>query len=223
MSPLIPSRFLFRFSIPVQEVSGIPRTAKKAGSEKLLNLPAGCTLPDFGEFDQKTTFGELRLAWNRTGLGFSVHVTGKKEPVRGKPESPWESDSLHLWIDTRNTQSIHRASRFCHHFVAVPTIGGKKKSSAVVQQLQIPRAREESTLADPEQLLGHSEETSGGYLLEAWLPAEALHGFDPDSNARLGFYYYLRDSELGEQYLSVNQEFPFATDPSLWWTLELNA
>lgn len=221
--PLIPPPFLFRFSIPVRELQKIPLTSKKAGAEFALNLPPDCSLPDFAEFEQRKPFGELRLAWNKNGLGFSVQVVGKKEAVRSKPENPWESDSLHLWIDTRNTQTIHRASRFCHHFVAVPPPGGKKKASADIRQLQIPRAREESALADPDQLLGRCEPTKDGYLLEVWLPAESLHGFDPDSNSKLGFYYYLRDSELGEQYLSVNQEFPFATDPSLWWTLDLKS
>jgi len=221
--PLIPPPFLFRFSIPVRELQQIPFTGKKAGSEFALSLPPDCSLPDFAEFEHRKPFGELRLAWNNNGLGFSIQVSGKKEAVRSKPENPWESDSLHVWIDTRNTQTIHRASRFCHHFVAIPTPGGKKKASAVVQQLQIPRSREESSLANPDQLLGRCEQTKDGYLLEVWLPAEYLHGFDPDSNSKLGFYYYLRDSELGEQYLSVNQEFPFATDPSLWWTLDLKS
>jgi len=221
MPPLLPSRFLFRFSVPIRLLSSIPHIPKSERSPKLLNLPEEYTLPDFAEFELLSSFGELRVAWNSKGLGFSLKVSGKKNPVQGKPDRPWESDGLHLWIDTRNTQSIHRASRFCHHFAAVPTFGTRGKTTAVVRQLQIPRAREESSLADSESLLGRSEELPGGYLLEAWLPAEALHGFDPDSYTRLGFYYFLRDSELGEQYLSVNQEFPFATDPSLWWTLEL--
>ena len=63
--------------------------------------------------------------------------------------------------------------------------------------------------------------TKTGYRLEGWLPASVLHGFDPESQSRLGFYYALRDSEFGEQFLSVGQDFPYAIDPSLWSTLEL--
>jgi hypothetical protein len=66
-------------------------------------------------------------------------------------------------------------------------------------------------------------ENSGGYRLEAWLPGDALTGFDPQANPLLGFYFYVRDAELGEQFLSVGHEFPFAHDPSLWSTLELTA
>ncbi len=60
-----------------------------------------------------------------------------------------------------------------------------------------------------------------GYVLEAFLPAEALHGYDPEQYPRLGFYYAIRDDELGEQVLSVGSEFPFWDDPTLWSVLEL--
>ena len=56
---------------------------------------------------------------------------------------------------------------------------------------------------------------------EAFLPAGVLHGFDPEQNRRLGFYYAVRDAELGEQVLSVGTDFPYWEDPSLWSVLEL--
>ena len=40
---------------------------------------------------------------------------------------------------------------------------------------------------------------TGGWRLEAFLPAAVLHGFDPEQNPRLGFCYAVRDAELGEQ------------------------
>src|SRR5438270_607721 len=65
--------------------------------------------------------------------------------------------------------------------------------------------------------------TKKGYVLEAFLPAAVLHGFDPEQNPRLGFYYAVRDAELGEQVLSVGADFPYWEDPSLWSVLELAA
>ena len=53
------------------------------------------------------------------------------------------------------------------------------------------------------------------------LPAEALNGFDPDTNRRLGFAYQVTDPDRGDQFLGVGREFPVAEDPSLWATLEL--
>ena len=52
-------------------------------------------------------------------------------------------------------------------------------------------------------------------------PAAALYGFDPQEHPRLGVYYVVRDQELGDQFLSVNWDFPFGDDPSLWAVLEL--
>ena len=64
---------------------------------------------------------------------------------------------------------------------------------------------------------------TGGWRLEAFLPAAALHGFDPEQHPRLGFCYAVRDAELGEQVLSVGPDFPYVEDPSLWSVLELIA
>jgi hypothetical protein len=134
---------------------------------------------------------------------------------------------LQIWIDTRNTQSIHRASRYCHYFCFLPSGGGSDGRAPFACQLPVPRAREDAPLTTPESIRIHSETTRDGYRLEAWLTREQLHGFEPEdlgdsaSNPLLGFYYYARDAELGEQYLTVGREFPFSSDPSLWATLEL--
>ncbi len=57
--------------------------------------------------------------------------------------------------------------------------------------------------------------------MELFFNAAALHGFDPETNRRLGLMILVSDPELGEQFLGVGREFPVETDPSLWATLEL--
>lgn len=212
-SPLLPPRFLFRYSFPIRFEKALPKSGKK-----LLALPVTCMLPDVGGIEGAKPFGELRIAWNKAGLGISVEVRGKKLPPQGNPRSPTTSDGLQIWIDTRNTQNIHRASRFCHHLCLLP-VGGNHGS--IVVPLAIARAREEVSLPDPDDFRIQAEVTRGGYLLEAWLPSGTLHGFDTEASPRLGFSYLLTDSELGEQCLSVGAEFPISHDPSLWATLEL--
>jgi hypothetical protein len=238
MSTIIPHPLLFRYSIPVRYVARLPKRGKS-----LLNLPDDCLLPNFGDLGGEQEFGRLRAAWNENGIGFSVEVCGKQKPVMCDVGRPEESDGLQVWIDTRNTQSIHRASRFCHHFCflpaarragdvsplvttgdvkpALPAGTGAANNNAIGIQLPIARAREEAPINRPEQIQVAAQVGKDGYRLEAWLAAEQLHGFDPEANPLLGFYYYLRDAELGEQFLSVGREFPFAHDPSLWSTLEL--
>lgn len=213
---LLPHRFLFRYSFPVRYTAKLPRAGKK-----LLGLDETHRLPETAALDGGTTLGDLRLAWNETGLGISLHVRGKKHPVTGDTGNLEQSDVLFVWIDTRNTQNIHRASRFCHQFCLMAAGNPEDDRAPHAFQSPIPRAREEAPLCKPEDLRVSTDAAKGGYLLEAWLPSKALHGFDPEAQPRLGFYYYLHDTELGDQYLTVGPEFPFAADPSLWGTLEL--
>lgn len=216
MNELIPPAFLFRLAIPVHKAPKVPRSGKVP-----LQLGADFALPALGELSQGNHFGDLRLAWNERGLGFRVEVTGKKLATRCDYAQLLNSDGLQLWIDTRSTQNIHRASRFCHHFCILPTGALRDRALPVARQLPIARAKEETPLADAKQILTYSELRDDGYVLEVWLPTEILHGYDPESNPRVGFYYQLRDHELGDQVLSVGPEFPFDHDPSLWWPLEL--
>ena len=55
-----------------------------------------------------------------------------------------------------------------------------------------------------------------------WFDSTQLNGFNPDISPRLVFFACLFDSELVNQSLTVDEAFPFPSDPSIWQTLELN-
>jgi hypothetical protein len=222
--PVVPHRFLFRFSFPVREVEPAP------AQKPFLDLEKISPLPDLGGLDAASPFAKLRAGWNEAGFGFRLEVAGKKMPVFTDPNEPADSDGLHLWIDTRNTQSIHRASRYCHHFAFWPIADNWTKATAKrdagqsvagTQQLAISLAKEDPPMSKAGLLQAVSRPVRGGYELDVWIPAECLLGYDRESNPLLGFYYAVRDAELGEQFLTVGREFPFDHDPSLWSTLEL--
>ena len=103
----------------------------------------------------------------------------------------------------------------------LPSGGGRAETDPLVCAIPLARTREESLLADVSLIQVQSEVRPNGYWLDAWLPVEVLVGFDPSQHSHLGFHYVVRDSELGEQSLAVGSEFPYATDPSLWQTIEL--
>jgi hypothetical protein len=90
-----------------------------------------------------------------------------------------------------------------------------------VAQSKINRALEDAPMAAANTVALRVFTKVGGYTLEAFVPAAAMHGYDPEQHSRLGFFYAVRDEELGEQTLSVGPEFPFWEDPSLWSVLEL--
>jgi len=211
---LLPSRFLFRFSAPCQYLGTI---ASGAPAE----LPLDCRLPLLGELEGQPALGDVRAAWSEAGVAFSVRVEGKKHPSWCRETKLEDSDGFQIWIDTRDTHNIHRASRFCHRFIFLPAGGGRNFDQPVVDQLLVDRARENANPVRPGQLKITSEKRVSGYVMSAFVPAAALTGYNPADHPRLGFTYYLFDRELGHQYFSVGSEFPFPSDPSLWGTLEL--
>ncbi|MEX2112400.1 MAG: hypothetical protein WD845_04400 [Pirellulales bacterium] len=212
--PLLPTRFLFRFAA---DVAYREKLADAAPSE----LPAEYRLPNLSELDGERMFADLRAAWSEAGLAFSVRVEGKRHPSWCRESKLEDSDGLQLWIDTRGTHNVHRATRFCHRFIFLPAGGGRSYNDPVADQLLVDRARENANPVRPGLLKVVTEKRVDGYVMSLFLPTAALTGFNPTDHPKLGFTYYLFDRELGSQHFSLGAEFPFANDPSLWSTLQL--
>jgi len=216
---LLPQRFLFRFAHPCPRLDELPRE----DGDDLLDLPESARLENFAGLEGRRNFADVRLAWNERGLAVQVEVRGKEQPPGGDAARPRHSDGLTLWLDTRDARTSHRASRFCHqlHFLAAG--GGDDRDEPLFVQTKINRATQDAAPVDAAAVLLTRRRAPGGYRLEAFVPAEALTGFDPEQHPRLGVFYAVRDQELGEQLLGAGAEFPFAEDPSLWAVLELVA
>jgi hypothetical protein len=214
---LIPPSFLFRVAHPCPYLKDLPR----ADDDRLLDLPVECRLESGGALDGRRDFADVRLAWNELGLALQVEVRGKEQPVQGDAARPRASDGLTLWLDTRDARTSHRASRYCHQFHFLPTGGGAEHDEPAFAQTKIHRALNDAPLAAGGAVALRCALRSGGYVLEAFLPATVLNGFDAEQNPRQGFWYVVRDGELGEQTPGVGADFPYAEDPSLWAVLEL--
>lgn len=211
---LLPKRFLYRFSTPC-----LYRDPIWTGASE--NLDARYRLIGFAELEGRPTLAEVRAAWSEAGLAFTVVVGGKRQPPWCRVNRPEDSDSVQLWIDTRDVHNVHRATRFCHAFLFLPAGGGSRLADPIAQWIPIHRARENPRPVEHGQLKVLSRRTKDGYVLDALIPGEALTGFDPPEHPRLGFTYLVVDRELGEQTFSVGSPMPFQEDPSLWATLEL--
>lgn len=216
MAALLPPAFLFRYMFPVRLVAGVTGASDVRGQ-----IIDSDRLPSPLELNGEDSFASVAVIANADGLGVSFSINGKAAPTVCDVANPVETDGMQLWIDTRNTQSIHRAGRFCHHFVFLPQGTGRGKKKPFATQLPIARAKEDAPLVDDGVLDVASKIRKDGYDLDIWLPAETMHGYDLEASPRLGFYYAVRDAELGLQTLTVGDEFPYSHDPSLWSTLEI--
>jgi len=215
--PLVPHQFLFRITHPCRQVKKMPHPS----GDRLLDLPAACRIDNFAGMDEKKNIADVLLAWNEHGLGLQMEVRGKDNPPQGDANRPRSSDGITLWLDMRDARASHRASRYCHQFHLLAAGGGSERDEPAFVATKINRALEDAPLPPSGSVPLRVRTNKSGYVLEAFLPAAVLHGYDPEQHPRLGFYYAIRDDELGEQVLSVGPEFPFWEDPSLWGVLEL--
>lgn len=215
---LLAPRFLFQIAVPVKQQSPIwsPRGVGLDESYRLPNLAA----LDAGTASAERQIADIRMAWAPEGIAFTVRLSGKSQPLWCRESRLEDSDGLQVWIDTRATHNIHRASKFCHRYMFMPG-GGRNETDPVADQLLINRARENARPVRPRELEVLSKITPDGYQMAAFIPASALGGYDPAQQPRLGFHYLLVDRELGLQTFANGAEFPADEDPSCWATIEL--
>ncbi|MEO2048127.1 MAG: hypothetical protein ABGX16_16350 [Pirellulales bacterium] len=216
---LIAPRFMFRFSVDVHRREPLwpVRGVKVKGP--LLDPSYRLIAP--GELDGERTLADVRMGWSPEGLLWTVQVEGKRQTPWCRESRPTESDGLQVWVDTRASRDIHRASRYCHRFIYLPCGGGRGAAEPVAEQLLIHRARENARPVRPRELQVRATTTSKGYELAAFAPAQVLAGFDPENQPRLGFTLAVLDRELGLQTFATGAEFPYEEDPSCWAELEL--
>ncbi len=212
---LIPPTMLYRFEVPCHTVDATWNASSG------ITLGDACRLPTFGVLDGRQPFADVRMAWSADGLFLTVDVTGKQQSVWCRETQLVESDGVQVWIDTRNTHNVHRASRFCHWFLFLPTGGGSRRDAAIGTMLKINRSKDDPRTMNQVSPKVVSKIKHGGYSLGAHIPARALDGWDTAEHRKLGFNLAVVDRELGWQTLAIGPEFPISEDPALWQTLEL--
>ena len=217
MNQIVPSALLFDYRVQIPACPDPSR--RKTG--RMLKLSDAAQLPVLSSMDGVATFAHLKAGWNVNGFGIVVSVRGRTKPLTGIPHQLDRSDCIELWIDTRPTGNVHRATAYCHRLACLP-VDDSTDGSCSALPLPIAQQREikGEMQAQHVQLRVHS--FNNGYDLEVWIPESQMYGYrQMDELRQLGFYCLVRDTELGEQPLTMTDDFPFAWDPSLWVNLEL--
>ena len=146
MKSLIPNQFLFRFAYSCPYDPRLP-----LDGQHILDLSPQTRLPFMGEMDGFPEFADIRCAWNEHGLGFQWQTMGKQESIYGDPNRPTACDSFSIWLDTRDTRSIHRGSRYCQRFLIMIDPGEKPHEPMIIQK-PIKRATADAPMVDLTQI-----------------------------------------------------------------------
>ena len=111
---LLPQAFWFRIAAACPRVDEMPLVDRR---KRLLELPASCILPEGARLEGRTPWAEVRVGWNLLGLGVVVRAEGFGDPKLAADQPEGFAD-VQLWVDTRDTRDVSRATRFCHRFAA---------------------------------------------------------------------------------------------------------
>lgn len=213
---IVPPSFLFQYQFSVPRVDSLP---KKNGKSLQLTDESKVFVPSV--LNEGTTGLELKLGWNPNGLAIEVSVRGKKEQPAGRRHDLRNSDVVYVFIDTRHTANVHRATEFCTALLILPS-DEFADDEPTVQFVDIAQQRSTRRQPDAKRMLVHLQNHRDGYQLDLWIPATQMPGFDQiEEIGHLGFYVVVEDTELGQLPLSIGDDFPVAHDPSTWLQLNL--
>lgn len=196
------------------DLSGEIRHCKDPSLETLIKKPF--LLPSISDFHSESSFADVGLAWNEKNLFVGVNV---RKPFEETSFSDYAlTDSIELFIDTRDVKTTATITRFCHHFLILPqTVDGMQ-----MKELTRFRGEESHPLCDPSLFTFSTEMKKRGYAMMIQLPEEALHGFAPDQIPRIGFSYRInRYHGASQHFTSSSNFFSLHLHPQLWGSFTL--
>ena len=207
----LPRRSFFRFEVPVHYFAPTPPM-----DGNLAKWDARHLLPPLIELEDQAPFADVYAGWNETHLLVAFDIPNRRGRPICDPRQWWKHDGLRLCVNTRAAPDIRRGTRFCHFFYFLPLGGGSDGKHPVVGMHKLSRARETPPPRDLSRIQVGVQVDRHGYSLEAAIPAECLHGWDPVEHPRIGLFYKIKDTCHGVQHLTVDDELGWNADPSTW-------
>lgn len=183
-------------------------------------LDERCRLPNMAGISGVPDIMELFVAWNPNGLAIRASL-----PVLdlhgGAPQHGLKTATASIFgsplvlLDRAIGPGVIVAGS--HSFQREVAHGHTAVAAAAV----IPRTSEPASLLENDSVMIDSAESPNGWRIDAWMTAEALFGWDPTENPRIGFFAAVVDRQLGHIPYAGAPDLPWESDPSLWCELDL--
>jgi hypothetical protein len=180
--------------------------------------PAASRLPDLTGLHGGAAFARAFAGWHPQGLALRFDVDSGQPPW-ARRDTPYRSDGVHIWIDTRDSREARKLTPYCHH--ALVTVDAHDGPAVAVFE----RAAGQRWAAAPEappQIATALLPSDAGYRLQVVLPAGILHGYAPREAPALGLAYRVRVPRGPTQDLAFGDAFPLWRNPSLWRSARLD-
>ncbi len=208
--------WLFDLGFPIQQFRG-----RVANPERLeWQLGDECTIPALSSLSGGKRFAEMMIAWHGDGLFFHARLRAPagKEAAFAANSLSARTQLCSVYIDTRWSPGVHRATSFCHRFDFL--LNRPTSAQSVVRghgELNpIQRARAAPATVHPNDIAVATYFHALGYDIKAYLKGDTLTGFSPEEFQEIGIFYTINDSVLGNQIMARTLQSPYFEDPSVW-------
>lgn len=165
------------------------------------------------------------LGWTKDGLYVGMEVFDND--ISGAPAKGWwwTKDFVEFWLSTRPVASDEtNYNPYCHQFFFVPnefpaddgvlgTVGQWHRDGDALHDNLIPHPE----VQDAVRILPDR------YVVEMFIPAKALHGYDPAAQPAMAFNIHVRNYQHALDYFwSAPKEVMTQLHPNTWGTLYLD-
>jgi len=189
----LPPEFFVGFECDLYEYKG--------KFEKKHFLPKLCELMD------ETAFGDVQIGWSETGLHLFIDAEC----------SLHESNSVELFIDTKNLKTAKTTHRYSHHFLFFP----ERHEGIQAKEISTFRTEDRHPLCAAEELEVKTKTTTSGYEMTLFIPEKCLIGYQPEIGNLMGFTYRLNREKGAPQHFGLSTDSKFELYPYLWPSVKL--
>lgn len=163
------------------------------------------------------------LGWHEEGLYMAAEVFDEYIEVAPSEGRWWTRDHVELWVSTRPvTADQAMYNPFCHQFFFVPDVNPVDGRLGTVGQWHRPGDAIGKNLIPHAGIQQSTRLLPGKYVVEMFIPAKALHGWEPTSSREMAFNIHVRNFHLSIDYFwSAPKEVYTQTRPGTWGAMTL--
>ena len=166
----------------------------------------------------------LYMGWHAEGLYLACEIFDNQIETQPSTGRWWTRDHIELWFSTRPTtpdQELYNA--FCHQFFFVPEVNTETGRLGTAGQWHRPGDAIKENLIPHPGIQQVTRLLPGRYVVEMFIPASALHGWDPIGQPQMAFNLHVRNFQASTDYFwSAPKELFTQNRPNTWGTLQLS-
>jgi hypothetical protein len=166
---------------------------------------------------------DVFLGWTQQGLYLALQVFDRQIETAPANAWWWTRDNVELFVSTHPVAADQISYDLnCHQFFVVPKDSTAADAAVVGQWHRDGDALKDNLIPDPD-IRKVVKILPDRYIVELFIPAASLHGYDPSREPVLAFNLHVRDfTNAADFFWSAPKSSRTELRPNTWGTLYLD-